>query len=187
MDYHLAGLSAEQAATYPRPGNAARDGLMKIKRLLLVGYGRAGKDCGLEMLSTMTGLRNAGCTSLYLAKYVARELDIGEMEAFQTRHEHRNEWYRIGNELRRDDPGILLREALANGELTGGVRDREEVVTARQDGLVDLIIWIQNDRVPVDPTVKFGPEHCDLIVQNNGTLDEYCERLRRLAAFAGMV
>jgi len=157
------------------------------KKILLVGYGRAGKDEGLSYLAALTGLRNAGCTSAYLAKYVARNLGISESEAYKTRHQFRDHWYDIGNQLREDDPGILLREALANGPLTGGVRDLEEIVEARRCNLVDLIVWIENVRVPTDTTVKFGPEHCDVIVQNNGTMDEYQDKLRRLAAFAGLV
>ncbi len=159
----------------------------QVKRILLVGYGRAGKDAGLEALSAMTGLKNAGTTSLYLAKYVAAELGITETEAYKARHQHRETWFRIGQELRKNDPGILLREALLKGDLCGGVRDLEEIVFARENRVVDLIVWVQNVRTGIDKTVKFGPEHCDVIVQNNGTLDEYHEKLRRLAAFAGLV
>ena len=157
------------------------------KKILLVGYGRAGKDEGLSYLAALTRLRNAGCTSVYLAKYVARELGISESEAYQTRHQRRDEWYEIGVLLREKDPGVLLREALANGPLTGGVRDLEEIIEARRCNLVDLIVWVQNFRVPIDETVKFNASHCDVIVQNNGTLDEYQDKLQRLAAFAGLV
>lgn len=157
------------------------------KKILLVGYGRAGKDEGLNYLAALTGLRNAGCTSVYLAKYVARELGVSESEAYKTRHQHRDLWYEIGNQLRENDPGILLREALEHGPLTGGVRDLEEIVEARRCNLVDLIVWVENVRVHVDNTVKFDSEHCDVIVQNNGTLEEYQDKLRRLAAFAELV
>lgn len=158
-------------------------------KLLLVGYGRAGKDCGLEYLSALTGMKNAGCTSVYLTKYVAAELGISELGAYQSRHRpgNRAKWFDIGNKLRLNDPGILLREALSNGPLTGGVRDLDEIVAARRFNLVDLIIWIENTRVPVDQTVKFGPEHCDMTIQNNGTIDEYHQKLKRLAEFAGLV
>lgn len=61
------------------------------------------------------------------------------------------------------------------------------MIAARSNWLVDLIVWVENVRVPVDHTVRFGPEHCDLVIQNNGTVDEYYERLRRLASFAGLV
>ncbi len=155
-------------------------------RILLVGHGRAGKDTGLEYLSALTGMQNAGSTSLYLTKYVAQRLGLDEREAYRTRHEMRDEWYRIGNELRTNDPGILLREALNRGPLTAGIRDLQEVVFARVNRVVDLIVWIENNRVPVDPTIKFGPEYADIVVQNNGSVEDYHERLKRLAIFAGL-
>ncbi len=156
-----------------------------MKRILIVGHGRAGKDVALDYLASITGLRNAGTTSLYLAKYVAKELGVSTEEAYATRHADRDIWYRVGRQIRENNPGILLREALANGEMTGGLRDAEECVVARD--IVDLIVWIENDRVAADPTVMFGPEVADVIVENHGTMDEYRLRLRRLAMFAGLV
>lgn len=160
---------------------------MAKPKLLLVGYGRAGKDEGLAYLSALTGLRNGGCTSIYLLPYVAAELGASWTETYEARHRNREEWFRIGNKLREKDPGILLRQALAQGDLTGGVRDIEEIIAARTMRLVDLIVWIENERVPIDNTVKFDSSHCDLIIQNNGTLEEYHEKLNRLATFVGLV
>ena len=156
-------------------------------KILLVGYGRAGKDEGLGYLSAITGMKNAGCTSVYLTKYVAKELGITESVAYATRHANRDIWFELGQKLRENDPGILLREAMEHGTLTGGVRDFAEIAAAREFNLVDLIVWVENVRVPIDTTVKFGPEHCDVIVQNNGTMDEYQDKLRRLVAFAGLI
>lgn len=159
------------------------------KKILICGMGRAGKDCACEYLAQITGLRNAGTTSKYLAEYVAQKLGVSVEEAYARRHESdemRVIWYNIGNEIRKNDPSILIRTALEHGEITGGVRDWEEVVRARRDGLVDLVVWIENNRVAVDPTVKFGPEACDLVIQNNGSLEEYHERLERFARFASL-
>lgn len=162
---------------------------MSQKKLLIVGHGRAGKDTACEYLAQITGLRNAGTTSKYLAEYVAGKLGLSVEEAYARRHESdamRMVWYNAGNELREKDPTILIRQALANGEITGGVRDREEVVRARTQGLVDLVVWIENRSVRSDPTVQFGPEDCDLVIPNNGSLEEFYDRLRRFAQFAGL-
>ncbi len=158
-----------------------------MKKILLVGYGEVGKDDGLIYLSGITGLCNGGTTSKYLAKYVAQKLGCDPVTAYASRRENREFWYQVGRELRESDPGALLRDALAVGPLVAGVRDFEEIIAARRFNLVDLIVWIENITKPVDPTVKFGPEHCDVIIQNNASLDEYHEKLRRLAAFAGLV
>ena len=160
-----------------------------MKRLLFVGMGRAGKDTACEYLSEITLLRNAGTTSKYLCKYVADKLGLSEEEAYARRHksnEMRTVWYNLGNELRANDPAVLLKEALKHGEITGGVRDHAEIVAARKEGLVDLIIWVANNRVPKDPTVKFGPEDCDIIIENHWGLEDFHARLLRFARFAGL-
>ena len=155
-------------------------------KILLVGYGRAGKDEGLSYLSKLTGLANAGTTSIYLAKYVAEKLGVSDVEAYRDRHKNRDLWYRIGNELRANDPGILMREAFQVGPLSGGVRDLEEILVARKDPRI-IIAWIENERVPIDQTVKFGPEHCTTTIYNNGSLAVYHENLKQFAKFAGLI
>lgn len=157
-----------------------------MPKLMLVGHGRAGKDEAGEYLQKITGLKFAGTTSLYLAKYVARKMGVTEAEAYRDRHKNRDHWYRIGNEIREGDPGILIRESLLHGDIVGGVRDIEEVIYARAKGIVDLVIWIENIWVPVDPTVKFTSRECDIVVQNNWDLQTYHERLRRLASALGI-
>lgn len=157
-----------------------------MKKLLIVGMGRSGKDTALDYLASITTLRNAGTTSKYLTKYVARELGVSEEKAYAERHQNRQFWKDLGDSIRQGDPTLLIREALAEGDMTGGVRDVIEIAGAREEKLFDLIIWVQNDRVPVDPTVTFGPEHCDVIVQNNGALQEFYEKLDRLAKYGGL-
>lgn len=164
-----------------------------MKKILLVGYGRCGKDTAGEYLAQVTPLRFAGTTSRYLAKYVAQKLGRSEEEVYATRHIDRMLWKQIGDEIRADDPSLLIRESLQHGEIGGGVRDIAEVIAAREEGLVDLIIWIENVWVPVDPTVTFTPRECDLVVQNNWDLPqkkgigpEFKRRLDRLISFAGL-
>ncbi len=73
---------------------------------------------------------------------MALRLGLPDHVVYQQRHQNRELWYRIGKEVRFNDPGILLREAFENGSVSGGVRDYEEVVYARESGLVDLIVWV---------------------------------------------
>jgi hypothetical protein len=156
------------------------------KRILIVGHGGVGKDTACEYLAQITELRFAGTTSRYLAKYVAARLGTSEEEAYQTRHLNRSLWHRVGNELRRRDPGLLIREAVAHAEIVGGVRDVQEIAVCRQEQLVDLIVWIANDRARKRATVNFTERDCDIIVPNHWGLDELHGRLLRLARFAGL-
>src|SRR5207302_693446 len=91
-----------------------------------------------------------------------------------------------GNELRGQGPTTLIRRALANGEITGGVRAHDEIVAAKAEGLIDIIVWVENKRVPPDPTVKLTERECDLVLPNNWGLPEFYERVERFAGFAGL-
>lgn len=157
-----------------------------IERILVVGYSGAGKDTACEYLARVTTLRFAGSTSRYLARYVATRLGVSEQEATRTRHRDRNLWHRVGKQIRRDDPALLVRESLANAEIVGGIRGRAEIVACREGRLVDLIVWVANDRVPRGSTVEFTEQDCDVVVANHGSLAEFYQRLRELALWADL-
>jgi hypothetical protein len=156
------------------------------KRIMVAGHASVGKDTACQYLAKVTELRFAGTTSLFLAKYVAARLGVTEEEAYRSRHRDRNLWHRVGREVRREDPALLVRESLAQAELTGGVRDAEELAACRTEGLVDLILWVANDRVGRDSTLGFTERDCDVVVPNHWTLEEFQGRLLRLARFAGL-
>jgi cytidylate kinase len=157
-----------------------------LKRILIVGHSRAGKDTACEHLAKITQLRFAGTTSLYLARYVALRLGVSEQDAYRTRHLNRNLWNRVGKEIRKQDPALLIRESLANADIVGGVRDLEEITACRRNQLVDLIVWIDNNRVREDSTVKFTAKECDVILPNHWTIEEFHGRIERLARFANL-
>jgi hypothetical protein len=153
-----------------------------MPKVLVCGHGRAGKDTACEIICELTGWKFAGTTSKYLTKFVAAKLGLSDEEAYARRHESdetRMVWFHTGNELRKDDPSLLARMAFQNGDVSGGVRGKPEIEAIRQEGVADLIIWIDRD-VPVDPTMEFGREYADIVIENNGTVTELREKLRRL-------
>jgi len=163
--------------------------IQDLPKVLFVGNGRAGKDTACKYLAKITALKNAGTTSKYLCKEVAKRLGLSEEEAYARRHESnemRTIWYDIGNEVRANGPTTLIRMALENGEISGGIRDYEEIIACRQENLVDLIVWVENKTVPPDPTVKFTSKECDIVIENNGTLEEFHDKILRLAKFANL-
>lgn len=159
--------------------------MMTLPRLALCGPGRSGKDEAASWFAAHTRLRYTRSTSEVIAPHVAARLGMEIGEAFAKRHESRQLWFDVGNELRANDPAYLVRECLKDGEIAVGLRNADEVAAARAEHLIDLFIWIDR-AVPEDSTMKFGPELCDVIVQNRGTLDEFVGRLAALARFAGL-
>lgn len=157
----------------------------KLPRICFCGPGRSGKDEAALYLAAHTPLRYAGSTSVFLTPYVATVLGLSNEEAFARRHEDRKFWYELGNKLRKEDPGVLARPALAAGEILAGFRDPCEIQWLRRKGVISLFVWIDRVVEP-DPTQKYGPEECDVVISNRGSLAEFQERLRRLVLFAGI-
>lgn len=153
---------------------------------MFVGHSGAGKDVACRMLAELTRLRFVGTTSDFLAKYVAARLGVSVEEARRRRHRDRNVWHKVGNQIRRRDPGLLVRESLADAEITGGARGLGEIQAARREGLVGLVVWVANDRVPRGSTVGFAEAECDEVLDNHGSFDELRVGLLALARRAGL-
>jgi cytidylate kinase len=156
-----------------------------VRRVMVVGHSGAGKDTACEYLAQVTRLRFAGTTSVYLARYVAARLGVTVEQTYRTRHANRNLWHKVGNDVRRLDPARLVRESLEHAELTGGVRKIEELQACRREGLVDLVVWVANDRARPGPTLTISPRDCDVVVENHDTLQGFHERLFEMAQSHG--
>lgn len=157
---------------------------MSLPKLMIVGYGRAGKDTAGEYLGTHSLLRYNGSTSNIVCPLIAEALGISPEEAWRTRHENRQFWYEWSNEYRKDDPAKLIKKSLEQADLVIGVRDMREIKAAREQKLVNLIIWVDSNRVPKDPTVGFTKDDADLIIQNNDDIDSFYDKLERFARTA---
>src|SRR4051812_27134859 len=105
------------------------------KCVLVVGPRGAGKDTACRYLAEVTTLRFAGTTSDCLARHVAARLGVSLEQAYRSRHANRGLWHRVGNEVRRRDPGLLVRQSLRLAEITGGARAIEEILACRREGL----------------------------------------------------
>lgn len=156
-------------------------------KILFCGYGRAGKDEAAAYLAKITGLRYAGSFSWAALPYVAARLGQHPQVAWETRHNHRRQWYDYCNELRATDPTILARMVLAQGDIAAGIRDKVELEAVKAASLFDRVIWIERPGIPEDPTVTFTKNHpvINEILYNSGTLEQFHKSIDTLAAWAG--
>ena len=153
----------------------------------IYGPGRAGKDECAAWLKRNTRLRYWGATSEVIKPHAAKRLGVSEREAWRTRHDHRELWRAIGDELRAGDPAALARVTLRSGDINVGVRALVEIEAVRREHLVDVAVWVDRPGLPDDPTLEFGPEQCDLILPNRWGLPELHGRLRNLANSWGVL
>ncbi len=136
----------------------------KLPTVAFCGWGRAGKDTAGKFLGRVSPLRYIGSLSWVGKAEVARRLGLCEQEAWETRHDRRQDWYRI-------------RDSLALGEIVVGVRDAAELAAARSAGLITHAVWVHKPDVPKDPTTTYGPGDCDLTIRNDSTVDDFHGKL----------
>ena len=139
-------------------------------KILIVGHSRAGKDEVAWRLARHLGVRNGGAMSRHMAHHVAGVLGCLPSDAYRDRHQHRMRWRQIIDDYRREDPARILREMFQTAEVVCGVRARAEFEAGRKEGFFDLAVWIENPRVPPDPTLELTAEDCDRVLVNDGDL-----------------
>jgi len=161
-----------------------------IKRILVVGYGRCGKDASAFLLQNITGIPYAGSTSWSAKELVAKKMGMHPQVCWENRHANRERWKSICDGLREEDQTLLIRLALASvnedkssGLLAGwrgivaGVRDGKELFAAKAENLFHHIIWIDRPGTPVDPTVTFEDFDCTSVIVNDGDIDDLNSKL----------
>ena len=150
------------------------------------GYGRAGKDLAAEYLKARYDIVGGTSTSLVALPLIHQTLvahgcPLSEEKVYSERHLNRMFWFTFLNQFRANDPTLLVRMALANSDIVVGIRSGFELRACVDQGLVFPTIWVQNKRVPQDPTVEYGAEDCLVTVDNSGSRDAYYGKLDDLA------
>lgn len=148
--------------------------------LAIIGHGRSGKDYAAQYLSNHTPLNYIGSVSWAMLPYVAKRLGVCEMTAWENRHRDRVMWMDHINEYRSGDPALAIRNLIeAGADIIPGVRMRKEFEAAQEEGLLDLVVWVERD-VPHDPTCELSEEDADIVISNRGTLKDFDRELDKL-------
>jgi hypothetical protein len=89
-------------------------------------------------------------------------------------------WREELDKLRERDPALLVKMVLRESDIVCGIRAKIEFEAAKALGLIDLSIWVDRD-VPVDPTLSFGVDDCDMVLRNHSTVEDLYLKLEHLA------
>lgn len=149
-------------------------------KIAILGWGRAGKDCAAEFMDTHLGLPYAGSTSWAALPLMADLLGQHPQMVWEQRHSNREFWKRSCDDFRRDNPTLLIQRAFATrpeGRVVTGLRDRAEVLAAKERNLFKHIIWIDRAGISQDLTVTFSATDCDSFIRNDGTLRRFHRNL----------
>lgn len=160
-------------------------------KLLVIGAARWGKDSFAEILNLEFGYTfessSQAAANIFLYdllkdkyKYLTPE------ECFEDRMNHRQEWYEAICDYNKDDKAKLAKGILERSDCYVGMRDRDEITECINQGLFDLIVWVDaSDRLPLEDASSFNIDKscADIVIENNGTFEEFKEKVVRLGKF----
>ena len=150
---------------------------------------RHGKDTFAELLRDNYGLTFQSSSQAAADIFIYDELkekygyETSE-ECFEDRVNHRPEWHQMICDYNKDDQARLAKGILKNNDCYVGMRDTDEIKECMRQGLFDLIVWVDaSERKPSEPKNSFNIDKsiADIIIENNGTLEEFEEKDDRIA------
>lgn len=161
---------------------------MTLPKLLIVGHGRHGKDSMAEILNQEFGLKFKSSSQAAAEIFIYDELKEKygyktPEECFEDRVNHRAEWHQLICDYNLEDKARLAKGILQYADCYVGMRDYREIKECINQDLFDLIVWVDGSkRLPLEGSDSFNidPSDADIIVDNNGTFEEFRNRVIRL-------
>lgn len=159
-------------------------------RLLIIGPARHGKDSLAEILNKHYGLKfissSQACADIFIYDELKEKYGYKTPEeCFEDRMNRRQEWYELICGYNKDDKAKLAKEILKYNNTYVGMRDSAEIKECLKQGLFDLVIWVDaSKRLPMESSNSFNISllDADVIIDNNGTYEEFKEKALRLGA-----
>lgn len=156
-------------------------------KLMVMGYGRHGKDTVCDILSDVYGLSFK--SSSYAAAailYTKLKDEFGYTsvdECFNDRHNHRQRWFNEIAKFTEQDQTKLARLIFQNSAIYCGIRRLEEFEAVKKEKLFYASIWVDaSDRVAPEgvESCTVTPSCADYTLSNNGTLVDLRWNVNRL-------
>jgi len=166
----------------------------EMPNVLVLGYGRHGKDTVSEMLRDNFGFTFTSSSEFCAEQVVLKkvhEIADGDTqlppgmvryetaeECFADRHAsdaHRQFWYEAIRDFNRPDLTALGQAIFAENDVYCGLRHKSEFHAVMNAGIPDVVIWVdRSDHLPPEPkeSCSVEPWMADFIIDNNGTIKE---------------
>lgn len=159
-----------------------------MKRLLVIGHGRHGKDTTAEILNELYGyeFESSSVAAARIFLFDALKEKYGYktfVECFEDRVNHRAEWHNMICDYNSIDKARLAKDILVASDIYVGMRSNAEVEECLRQGIFDLVIGVYDSRKPLEPEDSFNIniwEKSDIIIPNNRSIDDLRERIKKL-------
>ena len=160
----------------------------KLPKLLIIGAARWGKDSMAEILQEHFNLKfkssSEAAAEIFIYDLLSQKYGYTTpFECFEDRVNHRAEWHQLICDYNIQDKARLAKGILNQADCYVGMRDSKEIKECIKQDLFDLIIWVDaSERLPLEDVSSFNitKADADIIIDNNGTFEEFKERVIRL-------
>ena len=168
--------------------------MTKPLKLFVLGHARHGKDTVAEIIRDKYGLSfqssSLFCAELVVRPYLAEKGIIYENlnHCFADRINRRADWFNAIRNFNTPDATRLSRAIFGEFDMYVGLRNRMELLPAKDEGIADLVLWVDAfDRCPQEGSDSITVLRSDahVIIDNSGTLDNL--RTRVYALFDALV
>lgn len=161
---------------------------MKKYKLIVIGYGRHGKDTVCDILKQKYNYQFMSSSEFCAEKVVYPVLkntyNYSSIEdCYADRHNHRKEWFDLIAAYNMDDPAKLGTEMFAEYDIYCGLRRKEELVALKDQKICDYIIWVDaSNRLPPEDenSCTVTKDMADYIIDNNGDLVQLESNLEKV-------
>lgn len=163
-----------------------------MRNIVIFGHKQHGKDTACEYLESKFGVRFISSSFFACQKFLFEQMrDRYETieECFADRVNHRKYWYEAIRDYNTPNKTKLGSQLFAEYDIYCGIRDLEEFDALKAAGLVSLSIFIDaSGRLEKESSesMKLDIEHADIVITNNGTLEQFHGKLNRLFQMLAM-
>ena len=149
-------------------------------KLLVLGYGRHGKDTVCDILERKYGLTFSSsslfCAERFIFDALKDEHGYTSIdECYEDRHNHRKRWFDLICEYNEEDASLLGREIFEGFDIYCGLRNKRELYALRNVQAYDYSVWVdRSEHCPPEPmsSMTIEPWMCDFWIDNNRGLEQ---------------
>lgn len=165
------------------------------KKIIVFGHKRHGKDTLCEYLRDNYGVKfdsssHFACELFLFDKMNKEGFNYSSIEeCYEDRVNHRAYWFNAIVEYNTPNLSRLGEAIFEKHDVYCGIRNIDEFNELRLKGFVDLAVYVDaSGRLPLEDkdSMTLTPEQADIIIPNNGTLDEFYQRIDRLMRVIGV-
>ena len=145
-----------------------------MKKIMLIGHGRHGKDTVAELLRDNHGYKLLPASWTFAEEFMREYMGYATtQECFDDRVNYRDLWGDKIADYNTPNPAALATRVMQESDLYVGCRRMREFYAAAP--MFDHVVWVDRGmHLPAEPvsSMELGSVDADIIIDNNGTLDD---------------